>query len=215
MHLPNFSPWPVALVRVCFDSLVMLDIMTLVQVLSQLSSLEDLQLHVHSCQSLAAPIIAPSAVLQGLKHLNCRYINDQQFFAWFISISPKPSLVSLSLGKRMFPHNPGALQLIRSASATLQVFGTDAILRQEVAPIATSGSSPLRMTIPLWYQVTRSGDAKADPGQRAARVKHKARGGYPQLNHAPTGTPLSSDAGDGPQAAAPTAPAISPASTVA
>ncbi|KAK6991694.1 hypothetical protein R3P38DRAFT_3183080 [Favolaschia claudopus] len=160
MHFPIFSPWPVTLVRLCFDSVVMLDIMNLVKVLSQSEFLEDLQLHAHSIQPLPSPIIAASAVLQSLKHLNCRYINDQQFFTWFISISPRPPLVSLSLGKRMFPHNPGALQLIRSASATLELFKTEAILRQEDYLSGMFSSHRRLRTVRLFV------DARYDLGSR-------------------------------------------------
>ncbi|KAJ7877205.1 hypothetical protein B0H14DRAFT_2712976 [Mycena olivaceomarginata] len=107
--------------RMDLDSVVMMDLSMLVLVISKLDALESLRLHVYFTRTLSGAIAtALPPPLQRLKILD--------FFIWLVSISPKPPITSLSLGAQLFPYTPAALQLIISASETLQFFKASRIL---------------------------------------------------------------------------------------
>ncbi|KAJ7933200.1 hypothetical protein B0H13DRAFT_2307151 [Mycena leptocephala] len=110
------------------DSVVMMDLSMLVQVISNLEALESLRLNVHFARTLPGAISSSLPSLQNLKALDCDHINDHQFFTWLISLSPMPPITSLSLGNQLFPHTPGAIQLIMATAKTLQFFKASRIL---------------------------------------------------------------------------------------
>jgi hypothetical protein len=100
----------------------------LVQVISNLEALESLRLNVHFTWTLPGAIPSSLPSLQSLKKLDCDHINHHQFFTWLISLSPMPPISSLSLGNQLFPHTPGAIQLIMATAKTLQFFKASRIL---------------------------------------------------------------------------------------
>ncbi|KAJ7923725.1 hypothetical protein B0H13DRAFT_1979518 [Mycena leptocephala] len=114
------------------DSVVMMDLSMLVQVISNLEALESLRLNVHFTRTLPGAISSSLPSLQNLKTLECDHINDHQFFTWLISLSPMPPITSLSLGNQLFPHTPGAIQLIMATAETLQFFKASRILSPHV-----------------------------------------------------------------------------------
>ncbi|KAJ7878156.1 hypothetical protein B0H14DRAFT_2711923 [Mycena olivaceomarginata] len=87
------------------DSVVMMDLSMLVQVISNLEALESLRLNVHFTRTLPGAISSSLSLLQNLKTLDCDHINDHQFFTWLISLAPMPPITSLSLGNQLFPHS--------------------------------------------------------------------------------------------------------------
>lgn len=135
-HWPQMTMRTRTLSRMDLDSVVMMDLSMLVQVISKLDALESLRLHVYFTRTLSGAIAtALPPPLQRLKILDCDHINDHQFFIWLVSISPKPPITSLSLGAQLFPYTPAALQLIISASETLQFFKASRILSPKGAHV--------------------------------------------------------------------------------
>ncbi|KAJ7852479.1 hypothetical protein B0H14DRAFT_3137121 [Mycena olivaceomarginata] len=132
IHWPDICLRKPSLSQLTLEFVVMMDLSMLVQVLSSLEALEGLRLNVHFTRALPGAISSSLPSLQRLKTLDCDHINDQQFFTWLISLSPKPPITSLSLGDQMFPHTPGALQLIRETADTLQFFEASRILSPQV-----------------------------------------------------------------------------------
>ncbi|KAJ7865714.1 hypothetical protein B0H14DRAFT_2733768 [Mycena olivaceomarginata] len=124
IHWPDICLRKPSLSQLTLEFVVMMDLSMLVQVLSSLEALEGLRLNVHFTRALPGAISSSLPSLQRLKTLD--------FFTWLISLSPKPPITSLSLGDQMFPHTPGALQLIRETADTLQFFEASRILSPQV-----------------------------------------------------------------------------------
>ncbi|KAJ6591881.1 hypothetical protein B0H10DRAFT_2090775 [Mycena sp. CBHHK59/15] len=132
IHWPNIKLRETTiaqLVQMNLDCVVMMDLTMLVEVIANMGAMETLRLNVHFTQMSARPLLNPiSCSLQRLKSLDCDHINDHRLFAWLVSHSPMPPITSLRLGNQLFPHTPGALQLIKATSDTLQFFMASRIL---------------------------------------------------------------------------------------
>ncbi|KAJ6558947.1 hypothetical protein B0H10DRAFT_2109957 [Mycena sp. CBHHK59/15] len=132
IHWPNIALRKATLSQMNLDSVVMMDLSMLVQVISNLEALESLRLNVHFARTFPGPISSSPPSLQRLKTLDCDHISDHQFFPWLTSLAPLPPITSLSLGDQLFPHTPGALQLIMATSETLRCFKASRILSPQV-----------------------------------------------------------------------------------